>query len=145
MVQNLNLNYMSTTWEDRQYGGSITVWRAHRLVLYEKAGIWLGIPQTAHHIVLAGCKEGCDLGCDWLPAKGLQPICRDQSVALNSVIKRLSAAFGSRKIPPTKIPPTKIPPTKIPPTKIPPTKIPPSENSTHVKFHPTIDWRVVYT
>ena len=28
---------------------------------------------------------------------------------------------------------------KIPPTKIPPTKIPPSENSTHVKFHPTID------
>ena len=33
----------------------------------------------------------------------------------------------------------KIPPTKIPPTKIPPTKIPPSENSTHVKFHPTID------
>ena len=59
-------------------------------------------------------------------------------------------AAGSRKIPPTKIPPTKIPPTKIPPTKIPPTKIPPtkippSENSTHVKFHPTIDWRVVYT
>ena len=39
----------------------------------------------------------------------------------------------------------KIPPTKNPPTKIPPTKIPPSENSTHVKFHPTIDWRVVYT
>ena len=33
----------------------------------------------------------------------------------------------------------KIPPTKIPPTKIPPTKIPPNENSTHVKFHPTID------
>ena len=53
--------------------------------------------------------------------------------------------FYPRKFHPAKIPPTKIPPTKIPPTKIPPTKIPPSENSTHVKFHPTIDWRVVYT
>ena len=51
------------------------------------------------------------------------------------MVKSLHRGPGSRKIPPTKIPPTKIPPTKIPP----------SENSTHVKFHPTIDWRVVYT
>ena len=27
-------------------------------------------------IFRAGCKDGCELGCDWLPAKELQPINR---------------------------------------------------------------------
>ena len=36
-----------------------------------------------------GCgKDGCDLACDWLPAQELQPICRDQCGALDSMIKK---------------------------------------------------------
>ena len=38
-------------------------------------------------ISLAGCKNVRD----WLPAYELQPFCRDQSGALNSMIKKLNA------------------------------------------------------
>ena len=39
-------------------------------------------------IFRAGCKDSCDLGCDWLPAyREMQLICRDQSGALNSTIR----------------------------------------------------------
>ena len=40
-----------------------------------------------------GCKDGCDLVYDWLPAYVLQPICRQQKGALKSIIKRPNAAF----------------------------------------------------
>ena len=43
-------------------------------------------------IFRAGCKDGCDLGCDWLPDYELQPICGDQSGAVNSMIKRPNSA-----------------------------------------------------
>ena len=67
-------------------------------------------------------------------SKNIQHATICDTVALCEIVSLGIPVDGSRKIPPTKIPPTKIPPTKIPPTKI-----PPSENSTHVKFHPTID------
>ena len=45
-----------------------------------------------HAIFRAGCRDGCDLGCDWVPACKLQLICRDQNGALNSIIKCLNVA-----------------------------------------------------
>ena len=37
--------------------------------LCEKAGTWLGMPKAAQSATIfrTGCKDGCDLGCDWLP------------------------------------------------------------------------------
>ena len=37
------LNISINSYENREYEGSITAWRAHRLGLYDKAGTWLGM------------------------------------------------------------------------------------------------------
>ena len=47
-------------------------------------------PANQQAIFRAGCKYDCDLTCDWLPAKELQPIYRNESGALNLMIKGLT-------------------------------------------------------